>query len=112
MSFEYPNNSDHVDSPEFIYSRNGHPVQFPAFLYHTGTIALSGIAVRAGALGFVCALALNATWAFRSSFPQLPFFIASLALFHFMEFWLTARYNTRRANLEGIFISVSLIAQC
>lgn len=50
----------------------------------------------------VFALALNAAWTWRNGFPQLPLFVACLAFFHFMEFWITARYNTRRGKVEGM----------
>jgi hypothetical protein len=50
----------------------------------------------------VFALAMNAAWTWRNGFPQLPLFVACLAFFHFMEFWITARYNTRRGKVEGM----------
>ena len=39
----------------------------------------------------------------RHTFPQLPFFLATLSLFHFLEYWITARHNTSRAKV-GAFI--------
>lgn len=34
---------------------------------------------------------------------MLPMFVAVLAFFHFMEFWITARFNTRKAEVKGMF---------
>ncbi|KAF8542037.1 Isoprenylcysteine carboxyl methyltransferase family-domain-containing protein [Trichophaea hybrida] len=101
MSFEPSAFSDCRGSSQNL-PRHSHRQVHSADLLPSGDIALAGIALRAGALCFICAFALNATWALRASFPQLPFFIALLAFFHFMEFWTTAQYNTRRAKLEGM----------
>lgn len=97
--------SDSDSAPHATYTRTHHPAVFPAYLYPTGTFALDGIALRAALLGFVCALSLNLAWTFRASFPQLPLFITILSFFHFMEFWITARYNTRRAKTEGAHLA-------
>ena len=97
-----PNASDDSDDANYpTFPRTAQPTSFPAYLYPSGSFALDGIALRAALLGFACALSLNLTWTFRASFPQLPLFVAILALFHFLEFWITARYNTRRAKVEG-----------
>jgi protein-S-isoprenylcysteine O-methyltransferase len=97
--------SDYGDSSQPTFARGQHPNSFPAYLYPKGTFALDGIALRAGGLGFVCALGLNVAWTIRSSYPQLPLFVAVLAFFHFMEFWITARYNTRRAKTDAFILT-------
>ncbi|KAI5821023.1 prenylcystein carboxymethyl transferase [Pyronema omphalodes] len=89
------------------FSRGELPSQasFPAYLYPSGSYALDGIATRAGGLGMVFALAMNTAWTWRYGFPQLPLFVACLAFFHFMEFWITARYNTRRGKVEAFILT-------
>ena len=90
------------ESDTSFYPRTTQPQSFPAYLYPPGTYSLSAISLRAFVLGIVCALSLSLTWSFRASYPQLPFYVACLAFFHFMEYWITAEYNTRRAKVEGI----------
>ncbi|KAA8908350.1 farnesyl cysteine-carboxyl methyltransferase [Sphaerosporella brunnea] len=99
--------SDYGDSAHPTFARGQNPTSFPAYLYPSGAFALDGVASRAGGLGFVCALGLNAAWTFRSSYPQLPLFVAVLAFFHFMEFWITARYNTRRAKTDAFILTTN-----
>src|SRR6202011_4303690 len=36
---------------------------------------------------------------------RLPTFLATLSLFHFLEFWTTARYNTRSAQISSFLLS-------
>ena len=36
---------------------------------------------------------------------RVPFFIATLSLFHFLEFWTTARYNTRFATVSAFLLT-------
>ena len=88
----------HTGDPQNTSHREHPSVQ----LYPHGAFSLSAISLRAACLGFVCAFALNLTWAFRDSYPQLPFFVALLSFFHFIEYWITAEYNTRRAKVEGL----------
>jgi protein-S-isoprenylcysteine O-methyltransferase len=97
--------SDYGDSSQPTFARGQHPIGFPAYLYPSGTFALDGIALRAGGLGFICALGLSVAWTIRSAYPQLPLFVAVLAFFHFMEFWITARYNTRRAKTDAFILT-------
>lgn len=73
--------------------------------------SLSGIALRAFGLG--AALALGATGTLvlvlTTSSPlwRLPFFLAALATFHFLEFWTTARYNTREADVSSFLLTAN-----
>lgn len=71
--------------------------------------SLSGIGFRAFALGQALGLGLagalyliavphNPVW-------RAPFFMAVLALFHFLEFWTTARYNTPAAKTLSFLFS-------
>ncbi|GAB1320658.1 farnesyl cysteine-carboxyl methyltransferase [Madurella fahalii] len=71
--------------------------------------SLSGIAARSFALG--AALALGVTGSLTilacTSSPlwRLPFFLASLSTFHFLEFWTTAAYNTRAAEVSSFLLT-------
>jgi hypothetical protein len=104
---DWPPASNHYNIPSDAYlstfRRGQEPRDFPASFHPHGSFALDGIAIRSSGLGFVCSLALATAWSFRASYPQFPLFVAMLAFFHFMEFWVTARYNTRRAKVDGIF---------
>ncbi|KAI9826364.1 MAG: hypothetical protein M1832_000281 [Thelocarpon impressellum] len=71
-------------------------------------LSLSGIAMRAFALGNACGSAalLTATALFWGSpLWRASFFVAALALFHLLEFWTTARYNTRLASVSSFLLS-------
>lgn len=82
--------------------------------YPNGKRALSGISLRANLLGTgfgisLCSsifLALNST---NNPNPnplwRVPFFLASLCLFHFLEFYTTAAYNTREADISAFLLS-------
>ncbi|KAI9762984.1 MAG: hypothetical protein M4579_000047 [Chaenotheca gracillima] len=69
----------------------------------------SGISLRAFALGEVYGLALLSTayLLFYSHDPawRAPFFLVALSLFHFLEFWTTARFNTRHATVSSFLLS-------
>lgn len=73
--------------------------------------SLSGIALRAFCLGSALATGLIATLAvllFTSSpLWRLPFFLASLSTFHFLEFWTTAAYNTREAEVSSFLLTAN-----
>ncbi|KAL4789960.1 Isoprenylcysteine carboxyl methyltransferase family-domain-containing protein [Aspergillus venezuelensis] len=79
-----------------------------ATLLPTGSKSLSGIALRAFLLGSAFALSLSLTTLLVIEghyLWRLPFFIASLALFHFLEYWTTAAYNTRVADISAFLLS-------
>jgi len=73
--------------------------------------SLSGIATRAFILGLTLTLSLNLTiYLLLDSSPysplwRAPFFITTLSAFHFLEFWTTARYNTRSAQISSFLLS-------
>lgn len=94
-----------TESAQRNFARGHNPTAFPAYLYPGGAFALDGIALRGACLGFVCALAVNASYTFRSGYPQLPLYVGILSFFHFMEFWITARYNSRRAKVEAYILT-------
>jgi len=71
--------------------------------------SLSGIASRAFVLGFVFSTCLIFTTLIlaltTSSLWLIPVFLAALSLFHFLEFWTTARYNTPEARVSSYLLS-------
>lgn len=99
----------------------GHPPSFPALTpattsltayekqyYPSQPISLSGIASRAFLLGFALSLSsvLSLVLALQGSpFWRPPFFAAALSLFHFLEFWTTARYNTKAAQVSSFLLN-------
>jgi protein-S-isoprenylcysteine O-methyltransferase len=71
--------------------------------------SLSGIAIRSLLLGIVGTSSVIATISliyFTSSVLwRLPFFLSALSIFHFLEFWTTARYNTKEAKISSFLLS-------
>ncbi|RVD85652.1 uncharacterized protein DFL_003965 [Arthrobotrys flagrans] len=79
---------------------------FPRYLFPDGDYALDGIGLRAQLLGLTTGLSISATVALATiygNYYHASMFVFFLSVFHFLEFWITARYNTRRANL-GSFL--------
>lgn len=71
--------------------------------------SLSGIASRAFILGIVLSASLISTALIlvltTSALWRIPIFLATLSLFHFLEFWTTARYNTPEARVSSYLLS-------
>ena len=77
--------------------------------------SLSGIALRSCLLGAV--LTASTTYTIYLLLPtcysplwRAPFFLAVLSLFHFLEFWTTAAYNTRSAQISSFLLSSNGVA--
>ncbi|OGE53380.1 hypothetical protein PENARI_c008G02643 [Penicillium arizonense] len=77
--------------------------------YPNGKMSLSGISLRAmllgTTLGLTSSLTLLLATTHRTPLWRVPFFIAALSLFHFLEFFVTARYNTRYATVSSFLLS-------
>jgi protein-S-isoprenylcysteine O-methyltransferase len=76
--------------------------------YPTGSKSLSGISLRAFLLGTSLGLTTSLTLlltVYRTPFWRIPFFVAALSLFHFLEFFVTARYNTPYATVKAFLLS-------
>ncbi|GKT88200.1 isoprenylcysteine carboxyl methyltransferase [Colletotrichum tofieldiae] len=73
--------------------------------------SLAGIALRAFCLGAAHLTGLLLTFlllsATSSPLWRLPFFLAALALFHFLEFWTTAAYNTPQATVYAFLLTAN-----
>src|SRR5947209_6931338 len=104
-----PNFSQPIDSPESSQKDGSHliPSQYrtPDAVYLSGgNRSLSGISVRAFCLGIVLGVASVATVQLayhHISLWRAPFFIATLALFHYLEFDSTARFNPSDAKVSS-----------
>ncbi|PGH13419.1 hypothetical protein AJ79_03698 [Helicocarpus griseus UAMH5409] len=73
-----------------------------------GKKSLAGVSIRSFALGQVFGLCFLLTlllswW----SIPlwRAPFFLTSLSLFHFLEYYITAQYNTPYASISAFLLS-------
>jgi protein-S-isoprenylcysteine O-methyltransferase len=73
--------------------------------------SLAGIALRAFCLGIATTVGVGSVVATllytNSPLWRLPFFLATLALFHFLEFWTTAAYNTRVADVSSFLLTAN-----
>lgn len=79
----------------------------PSSLLPGGKTALSGISVRAFFLGI--ALGISSIITILLAWQQIrlwrvSFFVSSLCVFHFLEFWVTAQYNTRNADVSAFLL--------
>ncbi|EPE03458.1 prenyl cysteine carboxyl methyltransferase ste14 [Ophiostoma piceae UAMH 11346] len=72
--------------------------------------SLAGVALRSFCLGsaLVASVVAVSTLAYLGSpLWRLPFFSGALALFHFLEFWTTARYNTPAASVDSFLLTAN-----
>ncbi|MCJ1246001.1 hypothetical protein MMC30_003205 [Trapelia coarctata] len=90
----------------------GHPPptqpEVDASLLPSGPKSLAGISLRAAFLGTTFGFtSLTTILLAASPLPlwRAPFFLATLSLFHFLEFYVTARYNTPVANISAFLLS-------
>lgn len=70
--------------------------------------ALDGISLRAFLLGITLGLSALSTVLIAYNQQQIwraPFFLMALSLFHFLEFYVTAAYNTPAANISAFLLS-------
>jgi protein-S-isoprenylcysteine O-methyltransferase len=84
------------------------PSIVPRAFYPGGDRSLSGIALRAFLLGSGAVLGafLTVILAYYSSpLWRPPFFLAALCIFHFLEFWTTAEYNTPTAYISAFLLT-------
>jgi protein-S-isoprenylcysteine O-methyltransferase len=74
-----------------------------------GSMSLSGISTRAFGLGLVLGLSCMTTiyclTIQQTPLWRIPFFVSSLCLFHFLEFWVTAQYNTKYADVSSFLLT-------
>ncbi|KKZ62419.1 protein-S-isoprenylcysteine O-methyltransferase [[Emmonsia] crescens] len=73
-----------------------------------GKKSLAGISIRSFVLGQVFGLCIVLSLILlKSSNPlwRAPFFLTSLSLFHFLEYYITARYSTPYASISAFLLS-------
>ncbi|KAF2751246.1 protein-S-isoprenylcysteine O-methyltransferase [Sporormia fimetaria CBS 119925] len=80
----------------------------PRAFFPGGDRSLSGIAVRAFFLGGGVVLGFGLTFLFALNHNHLwrpAFFVGTLCVFHFLEFWTTATYNTPIAYVSSYLLT-------
>lgn len=70
----------------------------------------AGTALRASALGCVIGFSLCLMCNNWSRRPELPLYVACLALFHLLEFWTTAKYNQQNVTNKSFLLSSNGLA--
>lgn len=93
------------DSPR--YAALTKPVQMDPSLGPDGSRSMSSIGLQAFSLGFVFALCLlSTTWLLLNdkTIWRLPAFFACLSIFHFLEFWTTARFNVPAVRASSFLL--------
>lgn len=76
--------------------------------YANGRRSLAGIALRAFLLGTTLGVSILMTLLllyYNNNFWRATFFLAALSLFHFLEFWTTAAYNTPLATVASFLLT-------
>ncbi|KAL1955093.1 hypothetical protein VTO42DRAFT_9027 [Malbranchea cinnamomea] len=75
----------------------------------SGEKSLSGISIRSFFLGQIAGLSFLSTLLLllltSSPLWRAPFFLLALCIFHFLEFYITARYNTSFATLSSFLLT-------
>ncbi|CAI6092038.1 unnamed protein product [Clonostachys chloroleuca] len=97
--------SEFEDAPPAVMAQRLKPL-FPG-----ESRSLSGIALRAFCLGIALAASFITMAAILifTDHPiwRAPFFLFSLALFHFLEFWTTAERNTLNAKIDSFLLTAN-----
>ena len=96
--------------PDLLHPRSAPapPADVHTSLLPNGAKSLSGVSLRAGLLGLGLGLSLSFTVVLiylRSPLWRAPFFLATLSLFHFLEYYITATYNPSAANISAFLLS-------
>ncbi|GMM38250.1 protein-S-isoprenylcysteine carboxyl O-methyltransferase [Saccharomycopsis crataegensis] len=63
------------------------------------------IAIQAAFLGVIFGVSL--TLLFQVTFYPFPLYLLALSVFHFMEFWITAKYNPAKVSADSFLINHS-----
>ncbi|EED21873.1 prenyl cysteine carboxyl methyltransferase Ste14 [Talaromyces stipitatus ATCC 10500] len=81
----------------------------PSVILPNGEMSLSGISTRAFFIGVVLGISSTITilllTIYQTRLWRIPFFISSLCLFHFLEYWATAQYNTQYADVSSFLLT-------
>ncbi|KAJ5207281.1 Isoprenylcysteine carboxyl methyltransferase [Penicillium cf. griseofulvum] len=99
--------SSNTSSSTSTTSNDGSDPDAP--IYPDGKMSLAGISLRAMLLGTSFGLSASMALFLGTVYPtplwRVPFFVASLSLFHFLEFYVTAQHNTRHATVSAFLLS-------
>ena len=98
--------------PELNHTTNGSATQSRPYTAYSPTPSpLAAISLRAFLLGLVFGLSLLLTfviaWFNHSPFWRLPAFLATLSVFHFLEYYVTAAYNPSAAGVSAFLLSTN-----
>ena len=102
---EYTDEDFDFDNP--VYAIKTKPLPFDPSLLPKGSRSLSSIGLQAFSLGFTLAVCLvSTTWLVISdnTIWRLPVFFACLSIFHFLEYWMTARFNSAEARASSFLL--------
>ncbi|KAK5000983.1 farnesyl cysteine-carboxyl methyltransferase [Elasticomyces elasticus] len=105
--FEHTPNAQGL-APEIIVRASAYPTD--STLCANGLRSLSSIAAHAFVIGLVLSASLISTlyFAYLRAEPhpiwRAPEFIATLCIFHFLEFYTTARWNTASAKVSSFLL--------
>ena len=110
-----PSSSGPVDLPQSSQNGGPHLQSFQSRILDAvylpgGKKSLSGISIRAFSLGIALGVASIATAQlayYDITLWRAPFFIATLALFHYLEFDSTARFNPSDAQVSSFLLSAN-----
>ena len=94
------------DSPQ--YSTKNKPLPYDRSLLPNGSRSLSSIGIQAFSLGFVLAFCVMSTALLAregKTIWRLPAFFACLSLFHFLEYWTTARFNMPATRASSFLLN-------
>ncbi|KAF2836838.1 ICMT-domain-containing protein [Patellaria atrata CBS 101060] len=107
----------HTSPETTVPPRRSSPIRLPTAptisreLLHNGQRSLAGISLRAFSLGISLGLSISLTLILLLLSPnplwRAPLLLAFLSLFHFLEFWTTAAYNTRAATVSSFLLTTN-----
>jgi len=103
-----PASDAQVQSPTAFAIQENAPLPISPEFYPGKRRSLSGIALRAFLLGNALAFSAIVSLAlayYQSRLWRPLTFVATLCLFHFLEFWTTARYNTPIATVSSYLLT-------
>ncbi|EHA25161.1 hypothetical protein ASPNIDRAFT_186640, partial [Aspergillus niger ATCC 1015] len=92
-------------------NNHNHTTTFDTSILPNGSKSLSAISIRAYLLGTVLGVSTTLTILSLLYDPlytplwRIPFFLSSLSLFHFLEYYTTAAYNTHFATVSAYLLT-------
>lgn len=90
------------------YANKSRPLPYDPSLLPKGSRSLSSIGIQAFFLGFALACcSMTTAWLLKEGHTiwRLPAFFACLCVFHFLEFWTTARFNMPAVRASSFLLN-------